>query len=424
MEPFESNDSLYENTRDLKGWLGHDDKLGVVPDHLRKKKMPRPPSVLSVEDLKGVVPNLYTFDSSPKNSNLVKEKLDFQQRLNNNLQQDLDPPEAPAMVGPCWRRHKQKLAVITICSLCFTLGIVIPLLIQFFSPGSQTKSVPRVPYSSRNRNKDFHLDSVLTDLFISVKTTKKYHHPRLVILLETWASLVKHQTWFFTDLEDPDMNQRTQGHLIATNCSDSHSRVALVCKMASEFDFFLKSMKRWWCHFDDDNYVHVTKLAQLLKSYSPDEPIYLGKPSTAKPLEIFDIKSPQNTSHFWFATGGAGFCVSRTLALKMAPYAGNGKFVETGDQFWFPDDVTLGYIVEHLLGERLTVIPEFHSHLEPMKRIPPEEISQQISFSYISYNGVQNVIDLPGPLPTDADPTRFYSLHCLLYSAPYCPEEK
>ena len=28
----------------------------------------------------------------------------------------------------------------------------------------------------------------------------------------------------------------------------------------------------------------------------------------------------QNVSEFWFATGGAGFCVSRTLALKMAPF--------------------------------------------------------------------------------------------------------
>lgn len=25
---------------------------------------------------------------------------------------------------------------------------------------------------------------------------------------------------------------------------------------------------------------------------------------------------------FWFATGGAGFCISRSLALKMVPYAG------------------------------------------------------------------------------------------------------
>lgn len=31
--------------------------------------------------------------------------------------------------------------------------------------------------------------------------------------------------------------------------------------------------------------------------------------------------SPQRPVHFWFATGGAGFCISRGLALKMGPWA-------------------------------------------------------------------------------------------------------
>ena len=26
-------------------------------------------------------------------------------------------------------------------------------------------------------------------------------------------------------------------------------------------------------------------------------------------------------------------------------FSRNGKFVETGEHFWFPDDVTLGYII-------------------------------------------------------------------------------
>lgn len=29
----------------------------------------------------------------------------------------------------------------------------------------------------------------------------------------------------------------------------------------------------------------------------------------------------QREVHFWFATGGAGFCLSRRLAEKMAPWA-------------------------------------------------------------------------------------------------------
>lgn len=47
----------------------------------------------------------------------------------------------------------------------------------------------------------------------------------------------------------------------------------------------------------------------------------------------------------WFATGGAGFCISRALAKKMMPQASNGKFVTIGDKIRFPDDVTLGIYV-------------------------------------------------------------------------------
>lgn len=63
-------------------------------------------------------------------------------------------------------------------------------------------------------------------------------------------------------------------------------------------------------------------------------------------------------------------------------------------------------IAEHLLGEKLTVVRELHSHLEPMAKIPLEEMDEQITFSYINYNDVANVINLPGPLPPSADPTR------------------
>ena len=62
--------------------------------------------------------------------------------------------------------------------------------------------------------------------------------------------------------------------------------------------------------------------------------------------------------------------------------------------------------IEHILGEKLTVVPEFHSHLEPMKRLAMDELDKQISFSYISYNGVDNVLDLPGPFSKEVDPTR------------------
>lgn len=48
---------------------------------------------------------------------------------------------------------------------------------------------------------------------------------------------------------------------------------------------------------------------------------------------------------FWFATGGAGFCISRSLALRMMPIAGGGKFISIGDRIRFPDDVTMGFVI-------------------------------------------------------------------------------
>lgn len=79
-----------------------------------------------------------------------------------------------------------------------------------------------------------------------------------------------------------------------------------------------------------------------------------------------------------FATGGAGICISRSLAIKMMPRASNGQFVRIGDTIRFPDDVTLGFIIEYLLKVPLTVIEPFHSHLERMDKINIETFRDQV----------------------------------------------
>lgn len=101
-------------------------------------------------------------------------------------------------------------------------------------------------------------------------------------------------------------------------------------------------------------------------------------------------------------------------------HSSNGKLVRTGEEFWFPDDVTIGYIIgnlnierpelecsnvnlsEHILKEKLIVNPHFHSHLEPMKNVG--DLEQQITLSY----NQENVIGLDGPLTfsKEVDPTR------------------
>ncbi|XP_013785628.1 fringe glycosyltransferase-like [Limulus polyphemus] len=184
--------------------------------------------------------------------------------------------------------------------------------------------------------------------------------------------------------------------------------------MSVEFDRFLESQKKWFCHFDDDNYVNVPRLMKLLEKYNSQEDWYFGKPSIRVPLKIPDRENTQKIISFWFATGGAGFCISNALALKMMPIASSGRFMNVCEKIRLPDDVTMGYIIEHVLKKKLTVIEHFHSHLEPMNLIKPETFEDQISFSYSRSGNETNVLTVEG-FDKECDPTRFLSLHCRLF---------
>ena len=95
------------------------------------------------------------------------------------------------------KRHRRKALVCLIGCLSFLFGLAVPFLFAK-SVGGPRGSLRSRKSSSNVNLDDYKLDGVLSDLFISVKTTKKYHHPRLVILLETWVTLVKSQardTW-------------------------------------------------------------------------------------------------------------------------------------------------------------------------------------------------------------------------------------
>ena len=131
----------------------------------------------------------------------------------------------------------------------------------------------------------------------------------------------------------------------------------------------------------------------------------------------------QHRLSFWFATGGAGFCLSRSLASKMAPIAGGGRFETVGDKIRLPDDVTMGYIA-HLLDTKLTRVEEFHSHLEPQRllefaedgsEVEFETFQNQISFSYSKYGDEMNVVGIEeGAFTEDEDPTRYISIYIII----------
>ncbi|KAF4106993.1 beta-1,3-N-acetylglucosaminyltransferase radical fringe [Onychostoma macrolepis] len=272
------------------------------------------------------------------------------------------------------------------------------------------------------RSKDSSLD--FRDVFIAVKTTRKYHKSRLQLLSQTWVSKAKEQTFIFTDGEDKELRQKAGLNIINTNCSAAHTRQALCCKMSVEYDKFIESQKKWFCHVDDDNYVILPSLLELLSSYSHTQDVYLGRPSLDHPIEVSErVKSDGSVSvKFWFATGGAGFCISRGLALKMSPWASLGNFITTAEKIRLPDDCTVGYIIEALLEVSLTHTGLFHSHLENLQRLPTDSLLQQVTLSYGGFENRRNVVSVGGAFSLAEDPTRFKTVHCLLYpDTEWCP---
>ncbi|XP_076121025.1 beta-1,3-N-acetylglucosaminyltransferase lunatic fringe [Alosa pseudoharengus] len=264
------------------------------------------------------------------------------------------------------------------------------------------------------------------DVFIAVKTTKKFHRSRLDLLLDTWISRNLQQTYIFTDGEDEELKKKVGSHAINTNCSAAHSRQALSCKMAVEYDKFIESGKKWFCHVDDDNYVNVRTLVKLLSNYPHTQDMYIGKPSLDRPIEATERlgDNKMRPVNFWFATGGAGFCVSRGLALKMSPWASGGHFMNTAEKIRLPDDCTVGYIVESVLGVPLTRSNLFHSHLENLQQVSKSELHKQVTLSYGMFENKRNIINMKGAFPVEEDPSRFKSVHCFLYpDTPWCPPQ-
>lgn len=260
------------------------------------------------------------------------------------------------------------------------------------------------------------------DLFIALKSTARFHRSRLELLLETWMSRNIQQTFVFTDTDDPWLRHRLGDHLINTNCSGAHTRQALSCKMSQEIHAFLRSGRKWFCHVDDDNYVNMEALLKLLSQYQSFQDVYIGRPSIGRPIQAtYDTEGAgKQQVEFWFATGGAGFCLSHSLALKMEPWTSDGAFMNTSEMIRLPDDCTVGFIVEALLGVGLIRSPLFHSHLETLGLL--SDLTSQVTLSYSLLENQRNTVYIRGIFSSRQDPTRFRSVHCLLYpDTPWCP---
>lgn len=62
----------------------------------------------------------------------------------------------------------------------------------------------------------------------------------------------------------------------------------------------------------------------------------------------------------------------------MCRLSSGGHFMNTAEKIRLPDDCTVGYIIESVLGVSLIRSNLFHSHLENLQQVSRSEIHKQV----------------------------------------------
>ncbi|CAF1326147.1 unnamed protein product [Rotaria sordida] len=250
-----------------------------------------------------------------------------------------------------------------------------------------------------------------------IRTSSKFYTTRLKYLLQTWILLVNEHVYFITDKILPNISYN---HFILTEkiCGhEKHAMNTLCCKTAHDFIFFHRYLTKydWFCHFDDDQYVNINNLEKYLSTLNFNRPYYIGRNSWSKPLNR--LKQPYPYP-FWFATLGAGVCLSKYLVHLLEPYTRNiSKFINGCLKENYHDDIYLGFLISAYLNVTLTKNIRFHSHLEKDFYKDKQKFfkifTEQITFGFFYPYNYPNF--LPNFYQSHLDRSHIRTLHCLLY---------
>ncbi|XP_069046239.1 beta 3-glucosyltransferase a isoform X2 [Lepisosteus oculatus] len=171
------------------------------------------------------------------------------------------------------------------------------------------------------------------DIFIAVKTCKKFHKERVPVVKKTWekhAALIE----YYSDYADSSIPTIDLG---VPNTERGHcGKTFAILKR-----FVSKSVPKtnWLLIVDDDTLISIPRLQKLLSCYNPSEPICLGE----------RYGYGLGLGGYSYITGGGG-------RVAVARLLGSGCQCYSNDA---PDDMVLGMCF-NAMGVPVTHSPLFH----------------------------------------------------------------
>ncbi|XP_028321475.1 beta 3-glucosyltransferase a [Gouania willdenowi] len=175
------------------------------------------------------------------------------------------------------------------------------------------------------------------DIFVAVKTCKKFHTERVPVIKKTWEKEALYLE-YYSDYADPSIPTINLG---VPNTERGHCG-----KTFAILQRFLSSAvpdTKWLVIVDDDTLINLPRLRALLGCYDPSEPVCLG--------ERYGYGLSQGG--YSYITGGGGMVFSREAVLQLLD---SGCKCYSNDA---PDDMVLGMCL-NALNLPVTHSPLFH----------------------------------------------------------------
>ncbi|XP_040006391.1 beta-1,3-glucosyltransferase isoform X2 [Xiphias gladius] len=175
------------------------------------------------------------------------------------------------------------------------------------------------------------------DVFVAVKTCKKFHSERVPVVKATWekdAGFLE----YYSDVTDASIPTISLGvpNTERGHCGKTFAILRrFLSKAVPEAD--------WLLIVDDDTLISLPRLRQLLRCYDPKEAVSLG--------ERYGYSLVRNG--YSYTTGGGGMVLSRVAVSKLVT---SGCRCYSDDA---PDDMVLGRCFTSL-GVPITHSPLFH----------------------------------------------------------------
>eukprot|EP00794_Sanderia_malayensis_P014191 gene14191-15671_t len=198
------------------------------------------------------------------------------------------------------------------------------------------------------------------DIFIGVKTCKKYHAERMPFVLQTIGRDAKHIV-YYSDTEDATIPTEYAG--VANTESGHCTKLYNILKEAYESENH--KSKPWIVIIDDDTIMRFSRLQKLLACYDPKDPILLG--------ERYGYGVNYETHGYEYITGGGGMILSRTGLDKLI----SSECRCASDDS--PDDMWLGMCFRNM------GIPSVHNsafHQARPSQYVPELLQHQYKVSF------------------------------------------